>query len=120
MLWPINLVVIEIKKVSHKIISHSVFLTQPLYIGYGMVLLKSRYRSLVGMWIGIALGTIIYYSRGKITEGNIFTAEGNYFGPGLLDGCYHVYLDVGSNVGIQGKSSILSSILILFTNPNYL
>ena len=68
---------------------------KPLYIGCGMVLSKSRYWSLVGIRIGILLGTFIYdiiykyitfrtylYSGGKITEGDIFTAEDNYFGPG--------------------------------------
>ena len=28
---------------------------------------------------------------------------------GLLDNCYHVYLDVGSNVGIQGRSHCRAS-----------
>ena len=89
-----------------------------VYIGCGMVLSRSRYRSLVGIWIWIVFGTIIYYSKPKIKENKIITANNNYFGPGLLNGCYHIYLDVGSNVGIQGKS-YLSSILKFFVNHNF-
>ena len=72
--------------------------------GREMDFLKPRYRFLVGIWIGVLFGTVIYFnSKGTIVKGMIFPVKSDFNGAGLLDGCYHIYLDVGSNVGIQGK-----------------
>jgi hypothetical protein len=40
---------------------------------------------------------------GITSNGNDFTNEKNRRTPKLADGCYHVFLDVGSNIGVTGR-----------------
>ena len=67
---------------------------------------RPNHKLLVGTCsIVLLFGSVIYFSsKGKLIENAVFSVKSYTFGGGVLDGCYHVYLDVGSNVGIQGKS----------------
>ena len=75
----------------------------------------------MGIRIGILLGTFIYdiiykyitfrtylYSGGKITEGDIFTAEDNYFGPGHTVASPPYSIHLGKKCIISNKSKVLN------------
>ena len=63
------------------------------------------------LWISVialsAMLALLYFASNSTW--NTFTLEGSSSNEVNLDGCYHVYLDVGTNVGIQVNNLICDS-----------
>lgn len=61
------------------------------------------------LWISVialsAMLALLYFASNSTW--NTFTLEGSSSNEVNLDGCYHVYLDVGTNVGIQVNINVI-------------